>query len=257
VKEYGMSNIVKRIALMCVLVILASAAWGSPFRSITTVEWEQYSAYYEGGTQGYRVHEVGIYRLNDGWSIVGKAEWEKLPFQESVKAMGGVVFTLLSYSYMETSYGISVTDGDAIAHHVFIDYNYERQNYLLSAGATAELSEKENTIIPSVAGLWRSFSPLELWGKYFTAFSSTKGFDHSFWGELRYDVSTPLRLKAGGTVGTYHLTNVSPQEIEYSVLGGMTYRHSDQIHATLQVEYLNRQKYYRTVSSNFILDIRL
>lgn len=246
----------KRIALVSVLAVLALPGWGESFRSITTAEWEQYSEYYEEGRQGYRIHEVGIYRLNDVWSVVGKAEWEKLPYEESVKGMGGVVFTLFSSSYMETSYGVSVTDGKDIAHHFFADYNYEQADYLLSAGATAELGEEENTVIPSAAGLWRGFTPLELWGKYFAAFSSTKGFDHSFWGEARYDVSTPLRIKAGGTVGTFHLTTDSPQKIEYSAIGGMTYRHNDRVRASLQVEYLNREPYYRTVSTTFILDIR-
>ncbi len=138
------------IILLMIFLIPVLETISLPLRSITTMEWDHYSY----GDEGFRVEEVGLYRLNDKLSLVAKAESDERPYRRSIKGMGGVVFGLFSYSYMETSYGVSVVDGETLIHHLLAEYYYEREKYYFIFGTKAQLNEDQSTLIPSAAAKW-------------------------------------------------------------------------------------------------------
>jgi hypothetical protein len=242
---------IKYIILFTALFLIAGTVWAFPLRSISTASWD----YYSYGDNGFQFKEVGIYRLNEDWSVVGKAEFDRRPYDTTVKGMGGVVFTLFSYSYMETSYGVSVSDGNTVAHHLLADYYYERENYLLMASSKADLGEEQKTFMPSLAGKWYILQPLSLWGKYTASFDDLLGFDNSFWGEAEYALTPKFLVKAGGTVGSYHAERNSPRRLEYSGLGGLTFKPGDTMRFSYLFEYLVRKE-YDMISNSLIVDIR-
>src|SRR6056297_3754673 len=116
-------NNIKRSLTILMLISIASATYAFPIRSITTLRVDQYS-YDE---LGYNVGEVAIAQLESGLSLVAKAEYEELDDTSELKGMGGVVFPVFSYSYMETSYGISLKETKAeetVIHHLLADLYY-------------------------------------------------------------------------------------------------------------------------------------
>jgi opacity protein-like surface antigen len=246
-----MKHYIRAILLACILLATALPLSAQPFRSITSAEWSHYSY----GEDALRLEEVGIYRLNEVWSVVAKAEWDAQPNRETVKGMAGVVFTLFDYSYMETSYGVAFTQGSELSHHLLVDYYYDRDDFYLLAGAKAQLSAAQQTYQPSLAGKWWISPSFSLWGKYITSFDTQVGFDHSFWGEGAYRLHKAFKLKAGGTIGSYHPDADSARELEYSGLGGLSFTPADDLSLSLEFEYLQR-KSYAVASTGLIADLR-
>lgn len=248
----------KRITTAIIIMFLLSGVLPLSLfslRSISTAKWDYFIYEDDSSDNGYILEEVAIQRLNDRWSIVGKAEYDERPYSKTLKGMGGVVFTLFDYSYMETSYGISVDNKDTIANHLLVDYYYERADYFLMLDIKAEVGGDGNSILPAGAVKWRGFSPLFLWGKYTTSFSDTVGFNNSFWGEADYDILPKFSLKAGGTIGTYHPDGDSSREYEYSGLGGVIFKPTGNISVKYLFEYLVRDTYDK-VSNTIVADIR-
>lgn len=241
----------KIIAIITLLISAAATAYAVPIRSITTLGVDQYS--YDD--TGYSIGEVAIAQLESGLSLVAKFEYEELPYKSKTKGMAGIVFPVFPYSYMETSYGISIDDEDALTHHLLIDLYYERARYLILSGLKADLSAEGYTLLPSIGARWNDIPRLSLWGKYTTSFDSESGFDHSFWGETEYTLIDKLHLKLGGTVGTYHNDTDSSQQLEYSGLAGFAVIPASTLRISYQYEYLVRQE-YEMGSHTIVADIR-
>ena len=244
-------NNIGRFIVLLVLVSVAAGAYAVPIRSITTLKVEQYS--YDD--MGYNMGEVVIAQLESGLSLVAKAEYEKLPYTSKTKGMAGVVFPVIPYSYMETSYGISIDDEDTLTHHLLVDFYYERDNYLILPGIKAELSEEKQTVLPSLGVRWNWLPQLSSWAKYTTSFDSDDGFDHSLWAEAEYGLTEKLFGKLGTTVGTYHSDTDGEQEMEYSVLGGVAVKPAANVRISYQYEYLVRQEYEKGAHT-VVADIR-
>lgn len=244
-------NNIRRFIVLLVLVTVSSGAYAGPVRSITTVNVEQYS--YDD--TGYNIGQVAIAELESGLSLVAKAEYEQLPYTSRTKGMAGVVFPLMPYSYMETSYGISVDDEDSLTHHLLVDFYYERSKYLILTGLKSDLSSEKQTLLPSLALRWNWLPRLSSWTKYTTSFDSNDGFDHSLWAETEYGLTEKLFGKLGATVGTYHGDTDGAQETEYSFLGGVAVKPAVNVRISYQYEYLVRQKYDKGTHT-VVADIR-
>ncbi|MCF7927505.1 MAG: hypothetical protein K9L68_00310 [Spirochaetales bacterium] len=221
-------------------------------RSITTVESELYS--FDDHT--WDIEEVGIFSVTEQLSIVGKVQWYQETWKQGVKGMAGVVFPVIPSSYMETSYGLAFEDTGDIVHHALADFYYEHPAFLGLLSVRAQFSDNGQVYMPSVGIKWYTTDRLSLWGKYTTSIDTVIGFDHSFWGEAEYKILDPLLLKAGGTIGSYHADESSPQELEYSFLGGLGFLPMEMIKLSYQFEYTIRQQ-YGIISNALILDARL
>lgn len=232
-----------------------------PLRSITTVQWDYYL--YDTPENGFRIEEAGIYRL-DKLSLVAKVEWKNRSAFTEIKGMGGVVFNLFAYSYMETSYGVSKrwneenneeAGENIIAHHLLADFYHERESRLAIAGIKADLSSEEMSLQPSIAADWKALPGFSLWGKYITSFSNKNNFVHSFWGEGEYELSNKLVLNAGGTIGTFIPDMGEPSELEYSGLGGLSLKPVENLTITYGFQYKFRPN-YNIVSNTLTGDVR-
>ncbi len=242
---------IRRILPLLILLSVAFGAYALPVRSITTVKLEQYS--YDD--VGYNIGEVAIAQLDSGISLVAKAEYENLPYTTKTKGMAGVVFPVIPYSYMETSYGISIDDEDTLTHHLLVDFYYERARYLILTGIKADLSGEKQTVLPSIGVRWNWMPRLSSWAKYTTSFDSDDGFDHSLWAETEYGLTEKLFGKLGATVGTYHSDTDGEQELEYSILGGVAVKPAGNVRISYQYEYLVRQEYEKGAHT-VVADIR-
>lgn len=242
---------IRRGIVLFLLLSITSGAFAIPLRSITTLRGEQYS-YDE---LGYSFGEVVIAQLDSGISLVAKAEYENLPYTTKTKGMAGVVFPVIQYSYMETSYGISIDDADTLTHHLLIDFYYERAKYLILTGITAELAGDKQTLLPSIGLRWNWRPRLSSWAKYTTSFDSDDGFNHSLWAETEYGLTEKLFGKLGATVGTYHSDTDGGQDLEYSILGGAAVKPAENVRISYQYEYLVRQEYEKG-SHTVVADLR-
>jgi len=240
---------------------VAVPAMSEPLRSITTVEWEHYFNMKKGYNyeDGYRINEVGIFSINASLSAVAKAEWKKATGRNVIKGMGGIVFDLFEYSYMETSYGVSIdtqdTQENTLAQHVLVDWYYDRGSYYTLLGTEAEFREAGMTVKPSAAVKWWLVPEFSVLGKYITSFDSDAGFNHSFWGEGAYRLHPKFSVKSGGTVGSYRADKSNPHNLEFSGLGGLSFLPRDGMRFSLEIKYLQRQE-YSTISNTLVADIR-
>ncbi len=245
---------IKSSLIILILLSIASAAYALPIRSITTLGVDQYS-YDE---LGYKIGEVAIAQLESGLSLVAKAEYEEQADSSEIKGMGGVVFPAFSYSYMETSYGVSLKKTgteETVIHHLLADLYYERDRYMILGGLKAELSSVQQTLLPSIGARWNWTPRLSLWGKYTTSFNSEDGFNHSLWTETEYSLTERLFGKLGATVGSYSNEETDERELEYSVLGGFAVKPASAVRLSYQYEYLIRENYEKGAHT-LVADIR-
>ncbi|MCF7914482.1 MAG: TonB-dependent receptor [Spirochaetaceae bacterium] len=251
-------NKLKRSLTILMLISIASATYALPIRSITTLGVDQYQ--YDNNTNeiGYTLGEVAIAQLESGLSLVAKAEYEEMADSSELKGMAGVVFPTFSFSYMETSYGISLKETETeetLIHHLLADLYYERDRYMILGGLKAELSSAQQTLLPSIGARWNWTPRLSLWGKYTTSFNSEDGFNHSLWTETEYGLTKKLFGKIGATVGSYSNEVTGDSELEYSVLGGFAVKPASTVRLSYQYEFLVRKSYEKG-SHTLVADIR-